>query len=68
MKIRNKIFIIFNLFYVYKETKHKIFYYEKLNCVRKEAKQQKTTPLYLLSERNTLPVVLAVHLHLHLQQ
>lgn len=39
VEILNKIFIIFNLFYVYKETKHKIFYYEKLNCARKETKQ-----------------------------
>lgn len=68
MKIRNKIFIIFNLFYVYKETKHFLFYKVAL-CIQKhetnfynisnvfytyeKTKQQKTTPLYLLSVGNT---------------
>lgn len=36
----NKIlFFYFNLPCKYGEAKHKIFYYEKLNCARKETKQ-----------------------------
>lgn len=59
----------FLIFFVVRAQKSETFFiFLNLLCVYKKTKQQKTTPLYLLSEGNTLPVILAVHLHLHLQQ
>lgn len=46
---------------MYRNTKQNFIILE-LCCTYRNTKQQRITPLYLLSEGNTLPVILAVHL------